>query len=118
MPRDERHTQKALRNEQFAAELDNSSPIKESWAITAFFYSALHYVQAVLATGGADSFDHKTRAKEIARDPILRYIAGAYDHLQKLSILARYHVNALPDRAYTMARADLEAVKKQVEKAG
>jgi hypothetical protein len=117
MPPDTRHTQKAIRNEQFASELDTANPVKESWAVIAVFYSALHYVQSVLQTSGVDdAFNHKRRAEEIARDPILKYIAGPYDWLQKLSELARYKCKPLPGKAYTDAKARLEAVKKQVEK--
>jgi hypothetical protein len=114
MPRDDQHTQKAERNEQFAGRLDITDATCESWAVIAAFYSALHYAQSILVNSGSDCSDHKTRSIEIARDPILKYVAGAYEHLFKLSHLARYKVMALPPKAYESARADLTAIKKQV----
>ncbi len=114
MPRDDQHIQKATQNENFAESLDVTDATSESWAVVATFYSALHYVQSALAKGGSDCSDHKTRSKEIARDPILKYIAGPYEHLFRLSHLARYKIGALPAKPFDLAKSDLVAVKKQV----
>jgi hypothetical protein len=113
MSPENKHTQKARKNAAFAECLDRADATCESWAVIAVFYSALHYVQSALQKAGADAFDHKQRSIEIARDPILKYIAGEYDWLQKLSELARYKVTPLPAKAYSDAVARLEAVKKQ-----
>ena len=115
MPRDGRHQQKSINNEQFAEGLDKSDHTAELWGVIAIFYSALHCVQSVLGYCGS----HKERAVLIARHPILRYVASAYDHLQWMSHEARYKVASdprWPRKPYHEAKIRLDAVKNQVEK--
>jgi hypothetical protein len=117
MPRDYQHAQKAKLNEEFAASLDVSDPTCESWAVVAVFYSALHHVMVALIKGGNYCSDHKTRAEKIAKDPFLKHIAGQYDYLETLSKLARYEYAGLPPTPYRAAKANLEHVKRQVQRA-
>ena len=116
MPRDDRHNAKAQRNEQFAESLDHTDATQENWAVVAVFYSALHYVQAVLSGSSINCKNHLERADEIARDPILKYVAGEYEYLFTTSMLARYGVIGLVGDPYRTAKARLEAIKKQVAK--
>lgn len=116
MPREDEHTTKAQRNESFAASLNFTDATQEMWAVTAVFYSALHYVQAYFVRGGAgdDCKKHAVRFTEIKRDRKLRAISVQYEYLYSLSLLSRYYLKGLPDRPYEVAKANLEAVKKQV----
>ena len=70
MPSKAEHISKAEHNENFATTLnsDGSYPDYRDWVVTAYFYSAVHYVEAYLATLGKHSPDHRIRDADIGSD--------------------------------------------------
>ena len=58
MPTEKDHSTKAEYNETFFQKTKNNY---QDWAITGLFYSALHYVDALLSKKGHSVEDHKTR---------------------------------------------------------
>ena len=59
------------------------------WEVAMLFYSALHYVDAFLATGGLHPQSHRERKDLVAS---LTNSARYYEILFKRSMNARYHV--------------------------
>jgi hypothetical protein len=116
MPREEDHRLKAKRNEEFAASLDLSHSINESWAVVAVFYAALHYVEAYFARHGERCINHEDRDKKIKAHQLLRSGYANYSFLYSLSREARYWCTTLPQKAYGMkAMPHLDHVKKLIE---
>src|ERR1700679_85902 len=118
MPREDKHQTKAERNEQFAASLDVTDPVHDSWAAVAVFYSALHYVESYFARVGVTCSKHDERDQEIKRDPKIRNAYSNYKFLFTLSITARYKLEGLPPSgAYSQAKSHLASVKTQINHA-
>lgn len=68
MPLKSEHLTKAQANEKFADSLDASVYPNADWALTALFYSAVHYVEAYFATKSIHSVDLRARDSAIRRD--------------------------------------------------
>lgn len=94
MPSKLDHISKAQHNEQFAGKVEQTLSSYRDWALTAYFYSALHYVEAYLATKTppVHSPDHRARDDEFVRDPVLSQIFAEYSDLKNDSTNARYQV--------------------------
>ena len=63
------------------------------WAVTALFFSALHYVDAYLATLGSVGVHprtHAIRTSLVAKDAVLSSVRVEYEHLKTRSQDARY----------------------------
>lgn len=61
------------------------------WAITMFFYGALHYVQSVLdEVSNVSKWDHKIRESEMLKVKELRTLVPLYNTLYNRSRQARY----------------------------
>jgi len=50
MPTKDEHVKKAVENEKFASSLDDGAQAGVNWKLVVLFYTALHYVEAYLAT--------------------------------------------------------------------
>src|ERR1700733_9644906 len=100
MPRDDQHRKKAENNEAFASALDTSDPTKENWAVTAAFYSALHYVEQFFVKHGTPCKDHEQRNDQFKRDIRIREAYASYSYLASLSHDARYRCDPLPPQAF------------------
>lgn len=94
MPSKPEHLSKAAHNEQFAEKLskDGQYANYRDWVVTAYFYSAIHYVEAFLASKSppVHSSRHRIRDDEIATDPQLLPIYDDYRELKDHSSNARY----------------------------
>jgi hypothetical protein len=90
-PRDD-HLAKAEHNERFAQHFDLATTPYRDWVVTSLFYSAVHYVEAYLATRGQHSTDHRVRDSQIYRDANLTQIYNEYNDLKNDSINARYYL--------------------------
>lgn len=102
MPSRSDHISKAEHNERFAQKVDQTLPSYRDWAVTAYFYSALHYVEAYLATRipPIHSPGHHARDDQVGRDPALKRIFHQYSELKNDSTNARY-------QTYTPSPIDL-----------
>jgi hypothetical protein len=94
MPSKQDHISKAEHNEQFASTINGQLTGYWDWVVTGYFYSALHYVEAYLATKDppVHSSDHRARDDEIGRDLVLSQIYDEYSDLKNDSTNARYTV--------------------------
>ena len=89
MPSLQRHLAQAQKNERLADAISSHSEQCPEWEVTIFFYSALHYVDAFLATQGAHPKSHYERFDLVSN---LTGVARYYEILFKRSMNARYHL--------------------------
>ena len=114
MPTKAEHVRKAEHDETFVSSLDlNSTPYLD-WAITALFYSGLHYVEAYFATRGIHSADHRTRDSAIYRDINIRQLYNDYNELKNHSINARYYAVPFTPADVGNLQPRLVAIKRHV----
>lgn len=119
MPRFDRHLAQAERNERLYHSLDVRTTEFLDWAITALFYSALHYVDAYLAAmvppGGSHPTNHGERSLWIARTAGLREIQVEYRRLRDYSEDARYGlVNFSAQQVSNIKDNEFTAVKQHI----
>jgi hypothetical protein len=113
-----KHRTKAERNAQFAESQDLTDPIRESWAVVASFYSALHYVEEFFAKYGDPCINHTERNAQFKGDIRIRAAYAHYEYLYFISRTARYKCEPLPEKAYQKyAKPRLLAVKQQIDHA-
>jgi hypothetical protein len=108
------HRERVVHNEQFTASLRD--PYWD-WAVTATFYTALHYVEAYLAkkTPPIHSQVHPDRDDNIRRDGVLKQVWSNYRDLKNQSVNARYQ----PHIPFTQtdindAQKHLESIKRVI----
>jgi hypothetical protein len=94
MPIKTKHIAQAERNKRLYSFLCGSNPSDEltEWEVVALFYSALHYVDAHLATIGTHPNNHRIRNDLVAATSSFASIATFYLHLYIQSRKARYDV--------------------------
>ena len=113
------HAAKADNNAAFARALELKSQINIDWALTALFYSGLHYVDAYLVKQGtlAHLFDtHAKRQRMIETDRSLKKVKNEYYDLKNLSIRARYFCHATKaDKVTKDAIPALEIIKTHIK---
>ncbi|MFZ0298040.1 MAG: hypothetical protein WAM13_06790 [Candidatus Sulfotelmatobacter sp.] len=105
MPSKADHAAKAAHNETFVSSLGD--PYWD-WAVSGVFYTALHYVEAYLATKRIHSGSHPVRDSNINRDSVLRAIYPDYRELKDESRAARYDV-------VPFTRDDLAKMQKNLD---
>jgi len=109
LPSKAEHSGKAAHNEFFVGTLGN--PFWD-WAVTGKFYTALHYVEAYLATKKptVHSHNHAIRDSNIQNDPLLRTLYVDYRELESECHDARY------DPTLTFSQADVQRLEKNLDK--
>jgi hypothetical protein len=92
MPSRESHLGQAEGNAEFAGDLLNRdwSAACADWAVSALFYSAVHLVDAYLATMDAHPETHTIRGNWVARTDKLKPVYSNYEELRNRSEDARY----------------------------
>ncbi len=89
MPNLADHILQARHNEEFYQVTDKNA--FSDWAMTAIFYAALHYIDALLASlGTVDPGSHSVRDDQVHKRAELRPIANSYFRLKNRSRNARY----------------------------
>jgi uncharacterized protein (UPF0332 family) len=112
MPALSSHQAKAEHNQAFAASIDASSPYRD-WIVAALFYSALHFVSALLhKLGYGDQWhdDHGKMTRLLATVAQLKHEAQLRDDYRQLRDdrwEAQYKM-----REFT--QSEIEALKSQV----
>lgn len=96
MPALKKHIQQAEKNEEFFSSFNLKNTRFLDWAITALFYSALHYVDAYLATKSQHPFNHRDRGQWLTKEQNLKYIYYDYEELKNRSEDARYKIVQFP----------------------
>lgn len=118
MPTEAQHFAQAEKNERLRYLLSSSSSSGENfpdWEIVTLFYSALHYVDAVLATQGVHPNGHNDRNTRVTNLPDVGSIATNYVNLYHRSKNARYDLVRFPQAAVERIEEDLfNPVKAQM----
>ena len=98
MPDSAAHRQRANENYQITTHrlAINDTDVDRAWIVTAYFYAALHWVEAYLATQAPPLHprNHTQRKQLIAADPALSQIHPLYRELEDRSRDARYELRA------------------------
>jgi hypothetical protein len=93
MATQQEHVAKADNNAAFAKALDLKSQAGIDWALTALFYSGVHYVDAYLEKIGAQPHTHDTHGKReqhVVMDGKLKRVRNEYFDLKNFGRTARY----------------------------
>ncbi len=112
MPSRAEHIAKARTNEVVAEELQAGHP---DWALTALFYAAVHWVDAVL--DGLDGMSvhprsHTQRDRQVVSRPSLAAIERDYFALKDMSVAARYTAQSFsPENVAHYRRVRFEPVR-------
>ncbi len=107
MPASQAHVLQAEKNESLYLKLNSPALIGfEDWQITSLFYSALHYVDAVLGKAGIHPTTHTQRAFWISHTSKLSGIERNYRLLEDYSRQARYDLQEFN-------RSDAQEIKSQ-----
>ncbi|PYX99115.1 MAG: hypothetical protein DMG63_09925 [Acidobacteria bacterium] len=91
MPKTGEHVQRAAQNLEFAQHFDLKTSLYIDWAVAAYFYAALHLVDALLfEVDGIDPGNHEFRWNFVKNKLYLRGIKNEYWVLKQKSENARY----------------------------
>jgi len=90
MPPENDHRRQAEHKKQFLDWLDPDVIPYLDWAVTVMFYTALHFVEWLLATQGLHSNAHDNRHQAMGRVSELRPIYPDYRELETPSRRSRY----------------------------
>lgn len=115
MPDLRKHLRSAEDNEDAGKYLISENRFME-WAVTIFFYAAVHHVEAYLYhVHGTHNRDHKTRDNYFQRDRNLKRISDEYWDLKNDSEAARYDCNSFSRiDVVTHIQPNFERVKKHI----
>lgn len=115
MPSKNQHIKRAYLNEEFAQEILSLDNKFMFWALVAFHYSALHWVDAYLATINEHPMSHYIRDKCLSRVSHLRKIYSKYHQLQTDSRDSRYNIHSFKARDISDARDYLYSIKSHLQ---
>lgn len=114
MPSTDEHLKQAKHNEDFVGIFDLQSSPYLDWVLTSIFYSAIHYVEAVLAINGRHPISHLQRNTFI--DLYINNSNVYDDHrdLMEDSRDARYRCITVSETAINESKLKLENIKKHL----
>ncbi|MDA2924471.1 hypothetical protein MYX65_07420 [Acidobacteria bacterium AH-259-L09] len=117
MPTFDEHIAKARHNEEFIVEIRASGNKFLDWAITGYFYAAIHYVESYFARFlGYHTTDHGERLTRINHEPSLREVYPVFRSLKDDSEEARYGVTEFTDEVVeTEIKPRLEKIKSHLK---
>jgi len=105
------HLRQAQYNESFVGFLRGEKSKWPAWAMTAIFYAAVHYVQALLVEAGHTPLGHSARNRLLVTWPPIR---TPYMRLYQYSRDARYGCLSPDEKRLAHALGLLEDVKREV----
>jgi hypothetical protein len=108
------HLSKAEDNKQFGLGMIRTHHVSAGWALTAMFYSAVHFAAAYLCTIGVTPETHGDRTDEILNRPELSEIYKNYRHLSDRSFNARYKFNIYGKHDVDQAIPSLERIEQHI----
>ena len=114
LPSKEEHIAKAEGNSALALSMTLENQPKIDWALVILFYSAMHYVEAYLATLGQHLRSHTTRDNFVGRDARLRKIFSEYQDLKYYGYNARYEMQKFTAADVTDAATSLATVEAYI----
>jgi hypothetical protein len=92
VPEKTQHLERAQENEDLANTLDLERGVEVDWAIIMLFYSALHYIDSVLAIKNRHPKNHGARDSDVENHGTLNPIYNDYRRLKDASREARYSI--------------------------
>lgn len=115
MPSRDEHIKQAKHNEEFIGIFDSKSSPYLDWALTGIFYSAIHYIEAVLATRGKHPLSHAHRNTWI--EQYIKNIDIYDDHrdLMEDSRAARYKCINPSENEIDESKLKLENIKNNLK---
>ena len=112
MPSRDEHLAQAAKNRKLAETLAKTEFL--DWAVTIYFYVAVHVIESYLAIHGYHSTDHDERRDCINRIPQLRTVIKEYLALERVSRQARYYAQPITPEHLRIAQENLTKVEAQV----
>lgn len=88
------HLRRAEDNRSFRETIPDKYP---NWIVTAVFYEAVHYIEALLVFDGHGSCDHDSRFDRLRSDRRYSHVRMFYNQLFNLSVRARYEPAPITD---------------------
>ncbi len=116
MPSTGEHIKKAKHNEEFADSFDKKKSPYLDWALTGIFYSAVHYIEAFLATKGIHPRSHAQRTTYIGLYITNDTVFDAHDDLKTNSEIARYHCKKIEEKELDKSKIKLDDIKQTFKK--
>jgi hypothetical protein len=114
LPTKDEHLDKATHNEKLADVLSQTTFL--DWAVTVFFYSALHYTHIILAVNGQHPVSHETTGPLVRRNPVLRKIWREYESMRIASRNARYYATEITPQHLADVKNDFGVLRAYVRK--
>jgi hypothetical protein len=112
LPSRDEHLAQASKNQKLADTLAKTE--FTDWAVTLYFYTAIHLVESYLSIHGYHCDYHAERKKRMSAIPQLRKIFPEYETLRVLSRQARYHAQPISPDDLKRAQEKLAAVEGQI----
>ena len=109
------HSRQAKHNEAFLTEFNLAQTTYSDWAVTVMFYTALHLIEAYLATQGLHPTDHWVRENYLTRITALKPIYRPYRELRHYSEKARYRGARLTTDAITTLSDGLKTIEEHLQ---
>ena len=103
------HIKQAERNEKLAETLARTA--YHEWTVTVLFYSALHYVNAILVVSGEKIDSHGQRQTLMWKNDTTKRIYNEYRTLETLSRNGRYHLAPVGADDVDRARQNFDILK-------
>jgi hypothetical protein len=119
----EEHIVEAEANEKFSDIINKNDELKEctekvnkeSWIITAKFYSALHHIDAVLVDSGINPEDHRERGSYVDSNQYFNStVTKLYFTLKDLSEQSRYECSSMNPGQVNSADIALSRLKSEL----
>jgi hypothetical protein len=112
LPTRDEHLDKATHNEKLAEVLSQTTFL--DWAVTVFFYSALHYAHIILAINGQHPTSHEITGPLVRRNPMLKKVWAEYESMRIASRNARYYATEIKPQHLADVRNDFNALRSYV----
>jgi len=108
----EEHLDKAAHNEKLAEVLSQTAFL--DWAVTVFFYSALHYAHVILAINGQHPTSHETTGPLVRKNTALKKIRPEYESMRIASRNARYYATEITAQHLADVRTDFNTLRTYI----
>jgi hypothetical protein len=114
LPASREHVARAKHNLTFARDVDLNTTQYLDWVVTAYFYAALHWVDAVIADKeGIVPENHEIRREYVKKKWYLRGISKEYRDLKDRSEDARYRLTTFTK---TRIEKEIEPLYQAIER--
>lgn len=110
------HIKQAKHNEEFAGSFDKKKSPYLDWALTGIFYSAVHYIEALLAVKGKHPKHHGQRTTYLELYINNDKVFDAYDDLKTDSEAARYRCKKIGEKELDESKIKLDDIKQTFKK--